>query len=596
MFSDGPAQAFALFENNLASPGSALLLQDCISSLQLTAAADSPEFFAALDAARAEGHWVALAAHYELGFALEPRAGTTQNAQTLARAWIFRQKQSLNGDALEAWWQDRLASLTPQERDSGLLSLSPAWSEARHARAVQQVLDYIRAGDCYQVNLTFPSHGKLHGHPLALFARLRESQAVAHGALIHDGEAWILSRSPELFVAREGNRLRCRPMKGTAARHADPEQDQASQTALRNSDKERAENLMIVDLIRNDLGRLTPPGGVKVERLFELETYRSVFQLTSSISASPVDADFERTMAALFPCGSVTGAPKIRAMQLIHELEDGPRGLYCGGLGWLAPDGDYSLNVPIRTLLVDAAGNLRLDTGSGIVADSEPAAEYQECLAKAAFLRQTGPELHLIETLRWDGQCFPLLDGHLARLERSAQALGFPLPTGHAATELTRLSRTLPPEPLRVRLTLARNGALSHECAALDALPERNAFALADWPLDQDDPRLAHKTSARSFYDGALKSAIARGLFDLVFCNRRGELAEGARSNLFLEIEGRMLTPARSCGLLPGVLRDSLLASGRAQEAILQPEDLNRASRIWLGNALRGLVEVQLAS
>lgn len=595
MSSSDAGHAFALFENNIQMPGHAYLLEDCLTELSLAPAEDPSSFFRSIQEARDAGHWLTLAADYELGATLEPAVSTLRagGPAAVARAWIFSSCRMLQGQDLEEWWSARLATLTPQERDAGILHLGAVWSQTRHAAAVDQILAYIQAGDCYQVNLTFPFEGHAYGHPLALFAQLRTSQPVAHGALIHDGQRWILSRSPELFVERRGTRLNCRPMKGTAARHEDPERDQASAAALLASDKERAENLMIVDLIRNDLGRLAPSGGVHVDRLFELESYRSVFQLTSSISAVPVEADLAQIMAALFPCGSITGAPKIRAMQIIDELEDAPRRLYCGALGWLSPDGDFSLSVPIRTLMLNSDQSCRLDVGSGIVADSEPGAEYRECIAKSRFVLEPSAQLQLIETLLWDGIGFPRIQWHLERLQRSASALKFELQPDTAKRRLNELAPQLGAAPARVRLLLYRDGRIGIESFRLDPLPELNSFALADWLLDPKDPRLAHKTTARSFYDAALKDAQVKGLFDLVFCNLRGELAEGARSNLFIERSGRLLTPALQCGVLPGVLRAELISSGQAEEAILHPEDLLSAEKIWLGNALRGLIEVE---
>lgn len=592
--------AFALFEDNLADPPRARLLSGLQTCLSASSAAELPELFAALDAARAKGRWIALAAAYELGAALEPALKPAPvPSSPLLRAWIFEACEEFSGTALADWWQARLAALSPQAREAGLLRLAPVWDEARHAHACQTILDYIRAGDCYQVNLTFPLHGESYGHPLALAARLREAQPVAHGVLIHDGEDWIISRSPELFLSRRGDTLHCRPMKGTAARSADPAADRAAAAGLQASEKDRAENLMIVDLIRNDLGRLAPAGGVRVERLFALESYRTVYQLTSSVSAAPVSAGLEDILRALFPCGSVTGAPKIRAMQIIEQLENGPRGLYCGALGWLAPDGDFSLNVPIRTLLLQGHGQCRLDVGSGIVADSVSAAEYRECLAKARFLTQLDDGLQLIETLRWEpANGFPLLQRHLARLQHSAARLGFACAPAELRTALQELTSQLSRAPHRVRLLLARDGRFSLQASLLEANPLEARFDLADWALDPDDPRLAHKTSARRFYDQALHQALDQGLFDLLFCNTRGELCEGARSNLFLEMEGEeaLLTPAGHCGLLPGVLRAELLATGRAREAVLRLGDLLSARRIFLGNALRGLVEVKPAA
>lgn len=593
MHTHDAAQPFALFEDNLRSPARAILLENLVASHVLAAPAGRAAFFEALRAERQRGHWVALALDYEAAPAFDAAMRTHPGAGApLGRAWVFAQRRELTGDALERWWAEALAALDPQARDAGLLTLRPAWSEARHAAATTRILEHIRAGDCYQVNLTFPLHGRSFGHPLALAASLRQSQPVPHGVLIHADENWLISRSPELFVERRDETLRCRPMKGTAKRDADPVADRAAAAALLGSDKELAENLMIVDLIRNDLGRLVPPGGVRVERLFELEAYRSVYQLTSSILASPCASDPDEVLTALFPCGSVTGAPKIQAMQRILELEDGPRGLYCGALGWLAPTGDFSLNVPIRTLQLGSDGQFRLDVGSGIVADSSPAAEYRECLVKARFVEGAAP-LRLIETLLWNGQCFPLLDGHLERLARSAEALGFVADLAALRHALQHAGMRHGHDAARVRLQLERDGRHRVESFALDPLPAMNAFALADQRLDERDPRLAFKTSARSFYEQALGEARQRGLFDLVFRNRRGELCEGARSNLFVERAGRLLTPAARCGLLPGVLRASLLASGRAREAVLREEDLASADRLWLGNALRGLVPVE---
>ncbi|MDP5239580.1 aminodeoxychorismate synthase component I [Uliginosibacterium sp. 31-16] len=591
---------FALFEDNLGEPAQLGLLEGLLDCICAYTPEEVPLALAAIEAARKNGHWLALASSYELGAALEATLHATLPADAgttpLLRAWVFARRTLLERDALAPFWAAALANLTPPEQEACLLSLQPAWDAARHAEACRRILDWIHAGDCYQVNLTFPLSGQAGGHPLALFARLRETQPVTHGALIFDGQDWILSRSPELFVTRRGAQLTCRPMKGTAARSADAREDAARAAALQASTKDRAENLMIVDLIRNDLGRLAPAGGVRVERLFELEAYRSLYQLTSTVSAAPVNATLAETLAALFPCGSVTGAPKIRAMQIIHALEDGPRGLYCGALGWLAPDGDFSLNVPIRTLLLDKEGHLRLDVGSGIVADSSPADEYRECLSKASFLRQLGSDLQLIETLRCEAGIYPLLDRHLMRLTRSARELGFACDPASLSRTLLEFAATLPAEAQRVRLTLARDGKPTLQAAVQDALPSGQRAALAPFTLASTDPRLRHKTTARRFYDTALRAAMADGLFDLIFSNERGELCEGARSNLFLEMDdGPLRTPAQACGLLPGVLRAQLLDEGRAIEAVLRQEDLFKARRIWLGNALRGLVEVGVA-
>jgi para-aminobenzoate synthetase/4-amino-4-deoxychorismate lyase len=592
---------FALFEDNLSEPAQVYLLEDLLNDICARTRSEVAPALAAIEAARKNGYWIAFAGHYELGAALEAALHDTHpeedRTEPILRAWVFSKRTQLHGETVTNFWQAALAQLDPPEREASILSLQPAWDEARHAAAVQRILTWIHAGDCYQVNLTFPLEGQACGHPLALFARLRETQAVAHGALVFDGLDWILSRSPELFVQRQGAKLTCRPMKGTATRSSDWAIDTACAKALEASTKDRAENLMIVDLIRNDLGRLAPAGGVHVEKLFELEAYKTLYQLTSTISAEPINAGLEKILAALFPCGSITGAPKIRAMQIIHALEDSPRGLYCGAHGWLAPNCDFSLNVPIRTLLLRGDGFFRLNVGSGIVADSQAAAEYSECLAKADFARRLGADLQLIETLKWLPEMgYPDLNWHIARLANSAQELGFIFDATLQSRALLAFAETLPAEAHRVRLLLARGGNSTLSATVLDALPNALRVGMAPFNLHSNDLRLRHKTTARHFYDLALRAAMNAGLFDVIFSNERGELCEGARSNLFLEMDdGPLRTAALNCGLLPGVLRAKLLHEGKAIEAILHARDLREARRVWLGNALRGLVEVQLS-
>lgn len=587
---------FALFEDNLGQPGHAVLLEDLQHALCCEDLADLDTSLARITDWQAQGWWVALAVHYELGLALEARLRPLLPAQPgpLLRAWAFASHRELRGDALEAWWRTHHAALAPLQRSAGILNLAPAMAQTDYLAAATRVLELIAAGDCYQVNLTFPLEGQYFGHPLALAARLREQQPVAHGVLLCDGQDWIISRSPELFVAREGERLRCRPMKGTVPREDGDALEPAKAALL--SEKNRAENLMIVDLIRNDLGRLAPPGGVSVPRLFEVEPYRSVFQLTSTVEAAPVTAPFGEVLRALFPCGSVTGAPKIRAMEIIHTLESGPRGLYCGALGWLAPDGDFSLNVPIRTLLCSTGHALRLDVGSGIVADSDARAEHAECLTKARFATRLRDEWQLIETMRHDPAegGIPLHALHFARLRASARLLGFTWQEAELQAALARYLTTLPTGPQRVRLRLSRDGTCLFDSAPLNALPGPQAVAWGDFRLDSGDPRLQHKTTARDFYDAALQRALNEGLFDLLFCNERDELCEGARSNVFVELDGEWLTPALHCGLLPGVLRASLLAQGAVREAVIPRVALARATRLRMGNALRGWVDVSL--
>lgn len=523
-----------------------------------------------------------MALDYELGYLLEPRSappGWQADGRPLARFWRFRERVSMNAAEADAWLAQQV-STSP----AGVAGWHEAMDENGYRAAVDRIQALISAGDCYQVNFTFPVEFDWFGQPLDLYARLRERQPVRYGGFVGDAKQAMLSLSPELFVERRGDRLTTRPMKGTA-----PLDEPAS--VLRDSIKNRAENLMIVDLLRNDLGRVAAQGSVRVERLFEIEDYPTVRQMVSEISASVAGKRFAEILPALFPCGSITGAPKIRAMQIIGELEKSARGIYTGALGWLAPDGDFRLNVAIRTLVLAANHRGRMGVGSGIVADSEAAAEWQECRLKTRFLYQLDPGLQLIETLRRDGGVYPMWRWHWARLQRSAAWLGFPL-------DEQRVFQKLAAQPVnglwRVRLTLAKSGAVEVQSFALEdaALPQQNAL-LAAVPIDADDPLRRHKTTARALYDQALRDLPA-GCFDAIFLNQRGEVAEGARSNVFVERDGVLLTPPLASGALPGVLRASLLASGRAREAVLWPEDLQ--GDFWLGNALRGLIPVRLRS
>lgn len=527
--------------------------------------------------------WSVLAIDYELGYLLERKAAPANRPgagkRPLLRAWRFERCILMSSDELDCWLNDATAGAA-----AGVGGLTPGLSEADYLAAVERIQQWIAAGDCYQVNFTFPLHFDWFGPPLALYARLRQRQPVRYGGFVGDAQEAVVSLSPELFLQRQGGRLLTRPMKGTAPR---------TETAdvLRNSVKDRAENLMIVDLLRNDLGRIASNGSVQVDRLFDIEAYPSVWQMVSEISADIGKTELSEVLSALFPCGSITGAPKIRAMQIAAELESAPRGLYTGALGWLAPNGDFRLNVAIRTLELTADGCGKMGVGSGIVADSSPPAEWAECLLKSRFLRDCPPGLRLIETLRRENGVSPRLVGHLARLQRSAAWFGFSFDQEAVLQQIA----VLPTDGVwRVRVTLGKEGDLDVQAFPLSEEPVGPRFArLAEARIASGDPLRRHKTTERPLYDAALNELAGEpALFDLIFLNERGEVAEGARSTVFVERDGVWLTPPLASGALPGVLRAEMLASGQARECVLWPEDL--AAGFWLGNALRGLVRVTL--
>jgi para-aminobenzoate synthetase/4-amino-4-deoxychorismate lyase len=530
-----------------------------------------------------EGLWAAGYFAYELGFLFEERLERhlpERNETPLLWFGLYDGPTPFAG--------------LPEAPDGTAENLAPATSFAAYASAFEKVKTYIAAGDTYQVNLTFKAHFQLSGSPLGLYRRLAQSQKTAYGAYINAGDHFVLSRSPELFVSGAGDTLMARPMKGTLPRAPLASQDAADRAALANDEKNRAENLMIVDLLRNDLGRIAEIGSVKVTDLFTVETYSTLHTMTSGITAKRrPDVTMLEILENLFPCGSITGAPKLRAMEIIHEVEPLPRGLYSGSIGYIAPNGDFAFNVAIRTAVIDAAGYGTIGIGGGIVADSLAQSEYEEALLKLRFLSDPAPPVTLIETLKWSPEeGFVLLGRHLARLLASAAYFGLSADGAEATTRLIAASQVWT-APMRVRLTLS-DGGIEVTSVPLSPNPEKFRFVIANETLDSTSVWLAHKTTNRAFYDSPRIAAHdTLGVDEVVFLNERGELTEGSITNLFIERSGKLLTPALSSGLLPGTLRAELIDTGKAQEAILTLADLAAADAIWLGNSVRGLIRAE---
>ncbi|MBN9336090.1 aminodeoxychorismate synthase component I [Devosia sp.] len=530
-----------------------------------------------------QGLWAAGYFAYELGFLFEER---------LAEFLPERSKTPLLWFGL--YDAPKPFAGLPESPDGTAESLAPATSFADYASAFEAVKNYIAAGDTYQVNLTFKANFQLSGSPLGLYRRLAQSQKTAYGAYIHAGDHFVLSRSPELFVSGTGDALFARPMKGTLPRAPLASQDAADRAALAADEKNRAENLMIVDLLRNDLGRIAEIGSVEVTDLFTVETYSTLHTMTSGITAKRrPDVTMLDLLENLFPCGSITGAPKLRAMEIIHEVELLPRGLYTGSIGYIAPNGDFAFNVAIRTAVIDSQGNGTIGVGGGIVADSEAESEYSEALLKLRFLSDPTPPVTLIETIKWSPQeGFVLLGRHLARLLASSAYFGLPVDAAEATTRLIAESANWT-APMRVRLTLSETG-IDITAVPLPPNPEIFRFLVASETLQSSSVWLAHKTTNRAFYDSPrIKAHDELGADEVVFLNERGELTEGSITNLFIERGGKLLTPALSSGLLPGTLRAELIETGEAQEAILTLADLHDAEAIFLGNSVRGLIRAE---
>ena len=600
-----PLQPFALFEDARGpEAGPARLLTRLEKSIAVRHPAELEPALEAVRAALNEGLHVGGWLAYEAGMLLEPRLAPCFRApegEPLAWFGLFRECRLVAPLEAETWWRGQ----RPAPPSAPAV---PRMSEAAYTDAARRVADYIAAGDVYQINLTFPADYAFEGSPLGLYRRLREAQRPRHAACLWTGRRWLLSLSPELFFALEDGRLTARPMKGTSARRPAAPEDAAAAAALAGDEKNRAENLMIVDLLRNDLSRVAAPGSVRVPALFTVEAYPTVHQMTSTVTAELAEGlDAIDVLRRLFPCGSITGAPKIRAMEIISELEPFPRGVYTGSIGWLAPGengkpGDACFNVAIRTLLLTGPSKARLGLGSGFVADSAPAAEWQECLLKGRFLAADQPPFDLIETLAWhpgtghSDTGYARLDRHLLRLESSARYWGFAVNTAGWRAALEEAARHFT-GPTRVRLLAARFGGCAVQAAPLPPAPAQPIkVALADVAVNPDDPFRLHKTTHRRMLDAARQRLASQtGCFDVLFLNTRGEVTEGSFTNVFLERDGFLLTPPLASGLLPGVLREELLEQGRAREAVLTPEDL-KTGRLYLGNSLRGLMAAEMVS
>jgi para-aminobenzoate synthetase/4-amino-4-deoxychorismate lyase len=556
--------------------------------------ADSPEevlpTLDGIEAALDTGCYVAGYFSYELGHLLEskltPALPEKRDAPLLWAGVFGRPEQDES---------DKAPGHTTGRAYAG--PLRHEWDEQAYRDRFDKIRELIAAGDVYQVNLTFRSEFVFAGSPFALYRQLRAQAGAPYSGFIDDGNRQILSLSPELFFSKSAvGEMVARPMKGTAPRSKNIATDERAKILLQTSTKERAENLMIVDLMRNDLGRICELGSVHVPELFTVETYPTVHQMVSTVRGNLRQSTPPRDiLKALFPCGSVTGTPKIRAMEIIRELEQSSRGVYCGAIGYFAPDGSAQFNVAIRTITI--YGNRgSLGVGGAIVQDSRAESEYAECLLKARYFTEARKPIELIETLRWcpeDGLI--RLELHLARLEQSAETFGITFARNAAVDLLRNVARGI--HPLQVRLTLSESGDLNVSTSVLEEQPAHWRFSLSQHRTFSGDFLLQHKTSWRELYEEEHAKAKSAGCNEAVFLNERGEISEGSRTNIFMVAEsGEMITPPLSSGLLNGCLRQELIAEGRCQERVLYPADLVRAKEIYLGNSLRGLVPASLAA
>jgi len=588
-------------------------------------AGDKPErFFDELSRWLARGYYLAGWLGYEFGYLLEAIKGDRGLApgDKLADFGVYRTPQRYDHSVGRWDLNPGVGALgnTHAGRPESwrLANLRFSQNRDEYLSRIGRIKEYIAAGDTYQVNYTLKLLFDFEGSIAGLYETLRHNQSVSYGAWLKHGLRQILSFSPELFFRKQNEFCLARPMKGTSRRGASPESDQQVRSRLAADQKNCSENVMIVDLLRNDLGRLCRMGTVKTPNLFSVETYETLHQMTSTIEGRlRPGVTLPELFRAIFPCGSVTGAPKIRTMEIIRELETGPRGVYTGAIGFIGPTGDAVFNVPIRTVVLEGKRG-EMGIGSGIVADSDPEAEWEECRLKARFLLDPEPEFQLLETILWcPGQGFWLLERHLKRLADSSEYWGFPCHRERLLEELEEVvgaAEVADGRCLRVRLLLYKDGTISvvaRDCAK-PVMPSvtlassggsRLQVSLADEPLEAEDPFLRHKTTRRKIYEERRAKAEEAGSFEALLINQHGELTEGTFTNLFVRSGLELLTPPLACGLLNGVLRQAMLsgdlplpAGMTIREAILHREDLDGAEAIYLGNSIRGLLEVEFVT
>jgi para-aminobenzoate synthetase/4-amino-4-deoxychorismate lyase len=476
----------------------------------------------------------------------------------------------------------------PELREYSLGDIVPSVSQAEYERAILDIKNHICSGDTYQVNYTLRLRAHFSGNPWHLFLAMVRAQSPAYSAWIDTGRFAVCSASPELFFRLQGNSLTCKPMKGTVGRGRTLDEDTTNAKWLRDSEKNRAENLMIVDMIRNDLGRVADTGSVHVPRLFEMERHPTLWQMTSTVAAD-CGISLANILTALFPCASITGAPKISTTRIIADIETTPRGIYTGSIGFISPDRFAQFNVAIRTAVVDReTGQAEYGSGGGIVIDSSCDDEYAEALLKARVLTEKSFEFSLLETMLWTPEeGYFLLDNHLKRLADSASYFAYSLNLERVKNRLLGMTGGYDEKPQRVRLLLARNGDLEMETIPL-TLSESTRPAcvrLAPTPVNSADVFLYHKTTRRQTYDAAMQSCP--GCDDVLLWNERDELTESCTANIVVEIDGDLLTPPVESGLLPGTFRRCLLEQNKIRERIILVADVNRCSRIYLINSVR---------
>jgi para-aminobenzoate synthetase/4-amino-4-deoxychorismate lyase len=589
------------------------LFIDPVQILQIHRVSELADLLASIPGYVQQGYYLAGYFAYECGYHIEKLGLLDYHSEKQPLAWfgVYSQPIIYNHTSGKLQGVSELDGIiaTPHisqhETTPRLDNMHFDLDEAEYSENIHKIKEYICAGDVYQINFTSRYHFTFDGSPMSLYKALKSKQRVSYSAYIRAAGQDILCLSPELFFCIKGQQIIARPMKGTMPRGRTQLEDQCVAESLSRDSKNRAENVMIVDLLRNDLGRLCQVSSVTVPKLFTIEKYDTLFHMTSTVEGIlKEDVDYSPVFRSLFPCGSITGAPKIRAMEIIKQLESSPRGVYTGSIGYFAPPLGHStgavramFNVAIRTVVLEN-GRGEMGVGSGIIYDSLASDEYAECIVKAHFLTRTMPiEFDILEAILWDNG-YQRLDKHLQRIADSANYFQYPYDQASVHSILTQLSANLVAgQKYKVRLKLSRTGQWYSEAIQIQEVGpvSEQIVVLSSERTDSQNRMYYHKTTDRALYDRASRFAQENGYADVIFLNEKGEVTEGATNNIFIERNGSLLTPSLSCGLLNGIYRQHILEKDhRAREVVLYLNDLLKAEKIYICNAIRGLCQVKL--
>jgi len=550
------------------------------------------DFFEKVENFLTKGFWLCGFFSYEAGYLFEESfKGLCRSNTGFPLIWLGVSREPL---IVDHSYNDRsLTSGVSGDLSYKITGLKPNVKEEEYNSSIAKVKRYIEAGRTYQVNYTFKYKFNFKGSALGLYLNLRRSQPTSYSAFVNTGNNNIISLSPELFFEMSQGNILTEPMKGTVSRGFSNLEDRDQEAWLAQDIKNRSENLMIVDLLRNDLGKVSSIGSVKVEKLFQVQRYRTLHQMTSTVAGVlNKGLSYQQLFKSLFPSGSVTGAPKISTMRIIRELEKEPRHIYTGSIGYISPNRETCFNVAIRTILLDK-NRAEMGVGGGIVYDSLDKSEYKEAILKADFLNRDFSCFNLIETMRWDkGRGYYLIENHIDRMSSSAVYFQISLDIGILRERLSELEKEFKEDRYRVRLTLDMEGNIKIEFRILEDLNSLIKIKISPTKIDPDNVYLYHKTTRRDIYDKERIEALEEGFFDVIYMNTKGQITEGAISNIFLLLDNHLYTPPVKCGLLSGVLRRDLLDSGRVCEKTLYLKDLKRSEKVFIGNSLRGLIVV----